>query len=99
MCRIRFALEADSGQFVLRSAGMSADATPGKVNQAGGITRAEEIRAAAVEIVLPTDRDAVAGVKPGWHHLAFTFSAQERQVRISWTAGCNHCPGKADFCR
>ena len=50
-----------------------------------------------MEIVLPTDRDALAGVKPGWHHLAVTFSAQERQVRHFVDGRLQPLPRKGGF--
>jgi hypothetical protein len=90
-------LEAGGKQFVLRSPEQRARAVAGAVNEAGGITPADKIQPAGFELVIPTDEAAMTGAKEGWHHVAFAFTARERQMRHYVDGRLQSLPAKGGF--
>lgn len=90
-------LDAGGSQFVLRCAGHQVVTKSGDVDKAGGIIKADQPVISALEIPIPTDKEAISGAEPGWHHLAFTFSARERQLRHFVDGRLQPLPAKGGF--
>jgi hypothetical protein len=90
-------LEAGGKQFVLRSPEQRARAAARAVNEAGGITPAGKTQSAGFELVIPTDAAAMSGENDGGHHVAFTFTARERQMRHHVDGRLQPLPAKGGF--
>src|SRR5581483_8943488 len=50
-----------------------------------------------LDVEIPTDEGAMTGRKGGWHHIAFTYSAKERQIRHYVDGVLQPLPRKGGF--